>query len=206
MIAFIVSKVFPAAAGKKAQKPFSSDVPELKDGVVAGNPAVTTSTTSPASGSYFGKYRGKVVENTDPLGMGRLKVLVPALAGVGTGWAMPSVPYAGMDVGLFALPPTGSNVWVEFEEGNSYHPIWSGCFWEKGEIPELQPEKKVFKTSRAAITLNDTPEKGEIVLETSDGVRIVIGSDGIELSNGQGGSISLDGKNVSVNGRVLNLV
>ena len=77
----------------------------------------------------FGKYRGKVEDDIDPLGMGRLRVSVPALAGGGhSSWALPCVPYAGRDVGFYALPPIGANVWVEFEGGDLNYPIWSGCF------------------------------------------------------------------------------
>ncbi len=54
----------------------------------------------------FGKYRGKVVENIDPPGMGRVQVFVPAVPGKNyASRAMPCVQYAGEDIGFFALPP-----------------------------------------------------------------------------------------------------
>ncbi|HEX6229566.1 MAG TPA: phage baseplate assembly protein V, partial [Solirubrobacterales bacterium] len=69
--------------------------------------------------SYFGKYRGTVEQNLDPLQQGRLQVKVPAVLGDGTlSWAMPCVPYAGSQVGFYAVPPIGANVWVEFEGGD----------------------------------------------------------------------------------------
>jgi uncharacterized protein involved in type VI secretion and phage assembly len=49
---------------------------------------------------------------------------------------MPCTPYAGRDVGFFAIPPVNSNVWVEFEQGDPDYPIWSGCFWGMNELPE----------------------------------------------------------------------
>jgi hypothetical protein len=82
---------------------------------------------------YFGKYRGKVENNLDPQLQGRLQVSVPAVLGSGTlSWAMPNSPYAGAQEGFFAVPPTDSNVWIEFEGGDPDYPIWSGCFWGIG--------------------------------------------------------------------------
>ena len=53
---------------------------------------------------YFGKYRGKVKNNIDPMMLGRVQVGAPAVLGdTSLAWAMPSVPYAGSGVG-FASP------------------------------------------------------------------------------------------------------
>ncbi|MBD2463787.1 baseplate assembly protein [Oscillatoria sp. FACHB-1407] len=85
---------------------------------------------------FFGKYRGKVVANKDPMHLGRIQVQVPAIFGAGhQSWALPCVPYAGSDVGFFAIPPVGANIWVEFEGGDPDNPIWSGCFWGQDELP-----------------------------------------------------------------------
>ena len=68
---------------------------------------------------FFGKYRGKVENNIDPLQQGRLQVSCPAVFGEGTlAWAMPCVPFGGSGVGFFALPPVGTNLWVELEAGD----------------------------------------------------------------------------------------
>ena len=86
--------------------------------------------------SYFGKYRGEVTNPLDPQGMGRVQVSVPDVYGDGSlAWAMPCAPFAGPGVGLFAVPPMGAKVWVEFERGDPDYPIWSGGFWGLGEAP-----------------------------------------------------------------------
>ena len=91
------------------------------------------------SEKFFGKYRGMVLNNIDPMQMSRLQVQVPDVAGViPATWAMPCVPVAGMQNGMVALPMIGSGVWVEFEHGDPDYPIWVGCFWGSGsEIPAL---------------------------------------------------------------------
>ena len=142
---------------------------------------------------FFGKYRGKVENNLDPLQLGRLQV---------------SVPFAGKGVGFFALPPKGANVWVEFEGGDSNYPICCGCFWGQGEAPATPAleAKKVIKTENNTITIDDTPGVGGIILETKTGMKISITSTGIEINNGQGGSIKLTGPKVSVNNGALDVI
>ena len=83
----------------------------------------------------FGKYRGAVLNNLDPLQLGRIQATVPDVSGLApTSWAMPCVPVAGKQMGTFVLPQIGSGVWI-FEQGNPEHPIWTGCFWGVGEVP-----------------------------------------------------------------------
>ena len=158
---------------------------------------------------FFGKYRGKVENNVDPLFQGRLQVSVPAVFGEGqNSWAMPCVPFAGEGVGFFMLPPTGANVWVEFEGGNPDFPIWAGCFWGTGEVPATPAvaEIKVIKSDVGSITLNDLPGVGGITIETTSGMKIAITVQGIEITNGQGGTIQLMGPQVSVNNGALEVI
>jgi hypothetical protein len=60
---------------------------------------------------FYGKYRGVVTENDDSDAnkgkkLGRIKAKVADVFGdEESGWAMPSVPYVGKDVGLFFIPP-----------------------------------------------------------------------------------------------------
>ena len=75
-------------------------------------------TTSPQR--FYGKYRGTVINNVDPMQLGRLLVTVPDVlgAGVPSSWAEPCVPLAGPTVppmGVYLVPPIGAGVWIEFE-------------------------------------------------------------------------------------------
>ena len=81
---------------------------------------------------------------------------------------MPCVPYAGDGVGFFAIPPRKANVWVEFEGGDPDSPIWTGCFWERGEAPAKPAvaEINVLKTKSCTLTLSDLPGAGGITIET----------------------------------------
>jgi hypothetical protein len=112
----------------------------------------------------YGKYRGKVTENKDPLRLGRIRALVPAVAQDVLNWAMPCVPYAGPQEGFLMLPPVGANVWVEFEGGDLNYPIWSGGFW--GDAQQQQPPTdavdpaiKVLQTEQIVLIFDDKAGK-----------------------------------------------
>jgi uncharacterized protein involved in type VI secretion and phage assembly len=160
-------------------------------------------------GPFYGKFRGVVTDNRDPLMLGRVKARVQDVFGDRScGWALPSLPYAGKGVGLFLIPPEGASVWIEFEHGDPDYPIWTGCFWSQGELPAnpAVAEMKVLKTDAGTITLNDLPGIGGITIETSKGMKIVINMQGIEIDDGLKGSIKLTGPKVSINGNALEVI
>jgi uncharacterized protein involved in type VI secretion and phage assembly len=159
--------------------------------------------------TFHGKYRGSVINNVDPMQMGRLMVQVPDVSGVlPSTWAMPCVPFAGTQSGFFAVPPIGASVWVEFEQGNSDYPIWSGCFW--GSSAEVPPTALaappgvqsivVQSVGQSTLMISDVPgPTGGILLKSSTGAMIAINTTGITISNGQGATITLTGPTVTVN-------
>jgi hypothetical protein len=155
----------------------------------------------------FGKYRGTVVKNTDPLLMGRLQVSAPAALGAAQVWATPCAPFAGPNVGFFALPPNGANVWVEFEAGNPEKPIWSGCFWGPGDWPAAMaiPGMTVIATDTATLLINDLPGVGGVSIKTKSNFQIAFDATSITVSNGVA-SVKLDGPKVSINGQALEII
>jgi len=135
----------------------------------------------------IGKFRGKVMNNLDPLMQGRLIALVPAVSDLPLTWATPCVPYAGRNVGFFAMPPIGANVWIEFEGGDPGKPIWTGCFWGKGEVPAKPavPTTKVIKTETFTFVINDLTTSVSLEVLTPAGpVKLDQGPDGITLTIG----------------------
>jgi hypothetical protein len=179
--------------------------------------------------SFFGKYRGKVENNLDPMLLGRVQVSCPAVLGDGRmSWAMPCVPFAGPGVGLFLLPPAGANVWVEFEGGDPDYPIWAGCFWGVGEVPAAPAieQMKMLKTDGISLTLSDIPGAGGVTLEVNPPavatpLKIVLDStgitieaapssiklalSGIDLANGAA-AVKLTPASVSINNGALEVI
>jgi Type VI secretion system/phage-baseplate injector OB domain len=154
---------------------------------------------------YFGIYRGKVENNIDPEQRGRIMVSVAGVTGSGTlNWAEPVLPFAGSSVGVWAIPPNQSNVWVAYEGGNSDQPVWLGGFWDQGQAP-AQPalaELFVVKTKSCTLKLSDLPgPAGGITLETG-AMKISLTPTAIEITNGSA-SIKLQGPKVSINDTAL---
>lgn len=95
----------------------------------------------PAEKRYWGKYRGIVADDQDPMRLARLKCRVPEIIGdMVTDWASPTViPYGGgLNYGAFEVPPIGSAVFVVFESGDVNRPTYGGTWWglPSGQAPE----------------------------------------------------------------------
>lgn len=162
---------------------------------------------------YFGKYRGTVLNNIDPMQMGRIQVIVPDVSSVvPTSWAMPCLPVGGIQMGVFAVPIIGAGVWVEFEHGNPDYPIWTGCYWgSAAEIPAtalLSPPPIPAITMQTplqnGIIISDNPAIG-ITIKTTTGAMIMVTDLGITISNGKGAMITMVGPAVDVNAGALTI-
>lgn len=169
-----------------------------------------------SGGPYFGKFRGTVVNNIDPLQIGRIQAMVPDVSGLlPSSWAMPCVPVAGPNMGVFTVPPIGAGVWIEFEKGDPDYPIWVGGYW--GSTSETPAMSHAVPPGLAAITLqttfkngvviSDTPgPTGGILIQTKTGAKISVSDLGIEIDNGQGASIKMFGPGVDVNNGALKVL
>ena len=152
----------------------------------------------------------------DPLFIGRIQVIVPDVASVApTTWAMPCVPVAGINMGMFSPPLIGSGVWVEFERGDPSKPIWVGCYWGLGaEVPVLSrlvppavPGITLQTTLKNGIVVSDTPgPSGGILIQTTTGAMVSVSDVGIIISNGKGAIINMTGPTTDVNLGALTVV
>jgi len=162
----------------------------------------------------FGKYRGTVVSNVDPLQIGRIQALVPDIPNMNpTAWAMPCVPIAGKQMGTYFVPQVGAGVWIEFEQGDPERPIWVGGYWNAAaDVPALardgapnSPTIVLETAGQNAILVSDGPTGG-IMLKSTDGATIIVNDAGIMIQNGHGASLTLIGPTVNVNGGALTVI
>jgi len=167
---------------------------------------------SPEPNKYYGKYRGTVTNNIDPLGVGRLMCEVPDVLSLAPStWAVPCAPLAGptgTPMGVYFVPPIGAGVWIEFEKGDPDYPVWVGCRW--GSMSDVPPlvllglpisPSIVFQTAgQNSIAISDMPgPTGGIMLKNQTGAMILINDTGITISNGQGATLVMTGPTITVN-------
>ena len=128
---------------------------------------------------FYGKYRGLVTDVEDPEQLGRIRARVPEVLGdVESPWALPCAPYAGENIGWYAIPRVGSGVWIEFEAGDPARPIWSGAWWAQNELPEdesgaaASPPLKIMRSEEGLmLALDDGGQK--ITLSDENGRNLI---------------------------------
>jgi len=165
---------------------------------------------------FYGKYRGTVINNIDPMQIGRIQVFVPDVTNViPSTWAMPCLPIAGIQAGMFAVPPIGAGVWIEFEQGDPDYPVWVGGYWgTAAEVPALAhlvppalPGFTLQTTLMNGVVVSDAPgPTGGIMLKSTTGATIIVNDTGIYIQNGKGASIVMVGPSVTINAGALVVV
>ena len=171
------------------------------------------------SSKYYGKYRGVVINNLDPMQLGRLLIEVPDVLGLTPStWAEPCVPLAGPTgppMGVYLVPPIGAGVWVEFEQGNPDYPIWAGCRWgSAADIPPLaraglpvSPNIVLQTAGQNTLVISDLPgPTGGIMLKSTTGATLIVNDTGIYIQNGKGASLIMTGPTVTINNGALVVV
>lgn len=168
------------------------------------------------SKKYLGKYRGTVINNVDPMQIGRIQAMVPDVSSlIPTSWAMPCVPIAGKQMGIYTVPQIGSGVWIEFEQGDPDYPIWTGCFWGLvAEVPVLalagnpaSPNIVLQTGLQNTVVVSDLQgPTGGIMLKSATGAMLIVNDTGIYIQNGKGASITMVGPSVTINQGALVVV
>ena len=156
-----------------------------------------------------------VVNNVDPMQLGRIQVMVPDVSPGLSSWAMPCVPMAGIGHGVFTAPSIGAAVWVEFEQGDPDYPIWVGCYWgSAAEVPVMSRAVPpgvnglTIQTQLGhSLQISDTPgPTGGILIKTTTGAMISVSDIGITISNGKGAVISMMGPSTDINAGGLTVI
>ncbi len=169
------------------------------------------------SKQYFGKYRGTVTTNIDPLQIGRLMVQVPDVLGTSvSSWAMPCFPFAGKGSGVYVVPQIGAGVWVEFEHGDSNYPIWTGGFWGTvAEVPTLalagnplSPSIILQTGMQSTLLISDMPGPtgGILIKHGTSGAMIMINDLGITITNGKGATLTMLANIIDLNNGALTII
>jgi uncharacterized protein involved in type VI secretion and phage assembly len=176
---------------------------------------IAASASDPERGRILGVVVGKVTNNSDPDGLGRVRVTFPWLSDADESfWARIAAPMAGNDRGVYFLPEVDDEVLVVFERGDVRFPYVIGCLWNgKDQAPAGNADGKnnlrVIKSrSGHVIKLND--EDGKETLEivdssTRNSIVIDTANNTVTISSGQDivlaapdGAITLKAKQIAI--------
>ena len=146
---------------------------------------------------------GRVVENADPLGLGRVRVqMVWQEAGSEkTPWIRLLQPHSGSGKGFYFVPEIGEEVLVGFQGGNAEKPYVIGAQYngkeKSGYADKENNIKAVHTRSGNRLLLND--ETGDVSLESQKGRTIAIfyGNGNIEIKAPE--TMTLNAKNLNIN-------
>ena len=141
-------------------------------------------------GRYYGVYPGRVVDNKDPEGRGRVLSTCPAInvfeeSDVSANmWMLPCMNGMGTTPdgqmsGVFHPPDVGTNIWIQFQFGDPGYPIYMGGYvtknqeadtFESDDMEGVGPTKRGIRTrSGHFIRFNDDPDVLEITIARGDG-------------------------------------
>lgn len=70
----------------------------------------------------FGIYRAQVLNASDPQQLGRVQLIVSAISGQASGWALPCLAPGAQAGGV----KVGDLAWVMFEQGDTAFPVFMG--------------------------------------------------------------------------------
>lgn len=158
--------------------------------------------------TFDGIYRAKVVDNIDSEMLGRVKAQIyPMLATVDAPnlpWCVPAYPIwegAGNGTGYFAVPDIGSYIFVFFEQGDIYQPVYFAEAPTKTKgLPADRitnyPNRKVMQTTTGIVFMVDDTASVITVLHPT-GASLTIQGDGQIFVNSP--------NHIFVNGLTINL-
>jgi len=155
--------------------------------------------TDDGSDGLHGVYIGIVSDIEDPENMARVKLKFPWLkANYKSDWARLATTMAGKNMGTFFIPEKGDEVLVAFGQGNIREPYVIGSLWNGKEAPPLKSKKKnpvrqIRSRAGHTITLDDTANNGNIEIETKKDQRVIIDDkkDEIKIQDSNGNKITM---------------
>jgi uncharacterized protein involved in type VI secretion and phage assembly len=145
----------------------------------------------------------RVVENNDPMGMGRVRVQFPWQEEKNqmTPWIRTTTIYAGAGRGDYKIPEIGDEILVGFESGNAEKPFMLGAMYNGAEVSGYATSNNDLKVMQSRIgnrlIMND--ETGDVTLESQKGQTIAIfyGDGNIDIKAPENINISA-GKSINI--------
>ena len=168
------------------------------------------------AGKWYGVYPALVTDIKDPDDQGRVKIVLPGLAGQslyedpkrGGYWARLATLMAGNNRGSWFIPDVDDEVLVAFEGGDPSHPYVIGALWNGRDSPPESMDgqgnnrRKILQSRNGVkITIDDTDGMESLKLETPAGQIITLkdGSNSIKIEDSNGNIIQFGSNGIRLN-------
>jgi len=163
-----------------------------------------TETDQATDGFPRGLAFGRVTENNDKNGLGRVRVKLEMHSDDQQSfWARIATPLAGSDFGLYCLPEIGAEVLVGFIADDCSHPVILGGVWnDKQRPPESNSDgnndRRLMRTRSKHELRFDDGTANEIELTLKDGSRVYLADGHAVMEDRQGNKVEIKDGNVTV--------
>ena len=201
-----IVEALPAKTGERSPQTIASSL--LDTSMIHFKPGT--------AGKWYGVYPALVTDIKDPDAQGRVKIVLPGIAGQnldedpkrGGYWARLATLMAGNNRGSWFIPDVDDEVLVAFEGGDPSHPYVIGALWNGQDSPPENMDghgKNLHKTLRSRngvkITLDDTDGGESLKLETPAGQSITLKDDNnsIKIEDSNGNSIEFRANGINLN-------
>jgi uncharacterized protein involved in type VI secretion and phage assembly len=150
---------------------------------------------------------GKVTDNRDPEGLGRIQVSYPFLDQPEQRWIPMAAPMAGAGTGFFAMPEVHDEAVVAFHHGMWDDPVAIAMLWNPvQQPPSPDPRQRMWrsKNGHAVRMLDPEPasgNRGALIIEDGHGNTIVMTNGHLGIT--AVGRMSVVALDLSLQGRVV---
>ena len=152
----------------------------------------TAQADAPVDRKIFGVVPAQVLNNVDETGKGRVQVRLPWMPGFEP-WARVSVLMAGDSQGTYFIPQVGDEVLLAFNQGDVREPyvigsLWNGQDQPPADAPDDPINTRLIRTPSGHEVAFDETE-GSISITSSDGQKITLDPEKIEVANADGTAV-----------------
>ncbi len=148
---------------------------------------------------------GVVVQlDKDPEGLGRIKTILPMVAGTEDGiWARLAAPYAGDATGFDFLPELDDEVIVAFMGGDPSNPVILGSVHnpkKEGPVTATADNYQKIIQTRSGIKLTFDDEKKSVTIDTPAGAQVTLDDDAnvVKLKDQNGNEVELGSAGITL--------
>lgn len=159
--------------------------------------------------SYDHHWTGKVVDNDDPLMMGRCKIRIfgyyDDIADAAIPWALPETSYLGSRTGALIVPENGTLVRGYFDVGDDQKPIYNALAPNMDNYMASHDMAETLLEYPNLMTLFSTDKKDRLTVNRSNGEMILTHRSGTTITINPNGALTINTSMVGIPGVTPNL-